>query len=123
MNSQDFIGALHRAVYQGVGAGILRLAEHPVGRGNRAEKQARAAWMAGLDAESRAMVAKLVDEGVHAGIFGVLCVLDGVRAIEDPEDRGDLSLTYTDADGQTVLNSDDGEMLHDIFNGLPRDIA
>lgn len=124
MNKDAFVEALTAAAYDGgrVAGDILRGAEHPVGRGVSAERKARAAWLAGLDEESRARVRQLVDEGVHAGVFGVLAVLDGVRAIEDGAVAGKLVLSHVARDGtETPLNPESGEMLHDLFNWYSRD--
>ncbi|WP_167803280.1 hypothetical protein [Pseudoroseicyclus tamaricis] len=100
---------------------ILGLAERPVGRGVSAERKARASWLAGLDEGSRQWIHQLVDEGVHAGVFGVLCVLDHVRFLEDGEDKGTFTLTHTSPSGeQTQINPDQGEMLHDLYNAYRR---
>lgn len=122
MDKTAFARAVTQAAYRKVGDGILDHWAHPVGRGQRQMKQARADWIATLDDPSRAMLRDLVDEAVHAGVFGVLCVLDGVRAIEDGPERGGLTLTHHDADGRvTQLNAEAGEMLHDLFNGFSRE--
>ena len=52
----------------------------------------------------------------HHAVFGMLCVLDGVRAIEDEADKGSLRLTYS-KNGQTkLLSPSDSDLLHDILN-------
>jgi hypothetical protein len=43
-------------------------------------------------------------------------VLDGVRAVEEPEDRGDLRLTYINNEREVLLNNINEEYLHDLFN-------
>ncbi|KUP95076.1 hypothetical protein [Tritonibacter horizontis] len=97
-------------------------AQHPTGRGVSAERSALAAWLHGLDDEGRKWVHHLVDEGVHAGVFGLLCVLDHVRFVEDGDQKGSFTLTYTAPTGaQTQINPDKGEMLHDLYNGLRRE--
>ncbi|SLN59512.1 hypothetical protein AQS8620_02656 [Aquimixticola soesokkakensis] len=106
----------------GTSDGILKYAEHPAGRGVSVERKARAGWMAELDDESRQWLHQLVEEGVHAGVFGVLCILDHVRFIEDIGEKGSFNLTYTSPFGaQTQINPEEGEMLHDLFNGFSRD--
>jgi hypothetical protein len=44
-----------------------------------------------------------------------LAVLDGVRAIQDREEKGQLILNFQDSHGTTRLNDSHGEMLHDIY--------
>jgi hypothetical protein len=52
---------------------------------------------------------------VDRAIFGFLCVLDGVRAIEGARDKGRLVLFY-DRESRVLLNNPDDEYLHDIYN-------
>ncbi len=102
--------------------GLLAGAQNPVGRGVSAQRKALAAWLAGLDDQSRTWLLQMVEEGVHAGAFGVLCVLDHVRFLEDRGEKGTFTLTYTAPSGeQTQLNPDSGEMLHDLYNWYSRD--
>ena len=65
------------------------------------------------------MVAECVRDAAHAAVFGLLCVLDGVRAIDDPP-HADLHLTATSPDGitMTLASSSEPFDLHDEFNGL-----
>jgi hypothetical protein len=49
-------------------------------------------------------------------VFGFLCVLDGVSAIEDGEVKGKLNLFYEKHGKQQLLNDPQEEYLHDIFN-------
>ncbi|APE44209.1 hypothetical protein BOO69_12975 [Sulfitobacter alexandrii] len=103
---------------------ILRYAEKPPGRGVTAQRRALADWLATFDAEGRERLLQLVGEGVHAGVFGTLCVLDHVRAVEDAEERGTFTLSHTSPAGETVvLNPDSGEMLHDLYNHFSRQSA
>lgn len=121
MDKEMFARLLARSM-AGTSDGIVKYAEHPVGRGVSADRKARAGWIAGLDDESRQWLHQLVEEGVHAGVFGVLCILDHVKFLEDIGEKGSFNLTYTSPSGaQTQINSEEGEMLHDLFNGFSRD--
>jgi hypothetical protein len=62
------------------------------------------------------MVLEIVKESVETSVFGFLCVLDGVRAIEDDEIKGRLDLFYDKAGNQQLLNNPEEEYLHDLFN-------
>ncbi|MFL5252281.1 MAG: hypothetical protein ACJ8AI_05215 [Rhodopila sp.] len=46
--------------------------------------------------------------------FGFLCVLDGVRAIEDGPEKGTLKLIYSGA-ADTVLAGSGGSTLHELL--------
>lgn len=121
MDKTMFARQLARSM-AGTSDGILKYAEHPVGRGVSAERKARASWIATLDDDRRRWLHQLVEEGAHSGVFGVLCVLDHVRFLEDAEEKGSFTLIYTSPSGaQTQINPEEGEMLHDLFNGFSRD--
>ncbi|NDI35371.1 hypothetical protein [Chengkuizengella sediminis] len=47
-----------------------------------------------------------------------MATLDGVRAIEDNDEKGELNLTYTREGIKEKLNDPDKEYLHDIYNSL-----
>ena len=50
-------------------------------------------------------------------VFGFLCVLDGVRAVENGPDKGTFELRYL-KDGSVLLNPQDEAMLHDLYNSI-----
>ena len=60
------------------------------------------------------MVSSVILDAVDRAVFGFLCVIDGVRAIDDSEKKGALELRYVN-DGSVLLNAPDGEMLHDLW--------
>lgn len=45
----------------------------------------------------------------------MLCVLDGVTAVEATPDKGKVSLSFIKDGKETKLNSPHDEMLHDIY--------
>ena len=50
-------------------------------------------------------------------VFGLLCIIDGVRVIEDGPEKSEFRLVRVASDGkETVLNPEDGDYLHDILN-------
>ncbi len=53
-------------------------------------------------------------DAVNRAVFGFLCVLDGVRSIEEGQDNGRLELVYHKGKS-VVLNPSEGEMLHDLW--------
>jgi hypothetical protein len=48
-------------------------------------------------------------------MFSFLCVLDGVRAIEDTEEKGQLKLIFSKDGVEELLNNPDEEYLHDLI--------
>ncbi|SFG87234.1 hypothetical protein SAMN05518865_1215 [Duganella sp. CF458] len=116
MNAQDFIEAVKLVVRDGAAEGVLSMAENPPGRGVTTEAKARAQWLKSLSHHDREQVLKLVEEGVDSAIFGLLCVIDGVRAVEDCGDKGSFELHYVKHGLSTPLNPENLIFLHDLFN-------
>ena len=74
------------------------------------------AWFNGLGEVDQAFVARIVRQAADEAVFGFLCVLDGVRAIEDGPVKGDFELRYRKDDGHDVqLCPVSGPYLHDLF--------
>jgi hypothetical protein len=61
------------------------------------------------------MVSAVIATAVDGALFGLLCVLDGVRAVEDGEIKGEFRLHYIKG-GVAVLNGPDAPFLHDLYN-------
>jgi hypothetical protein len=51
-------------------------------------------------------------------VFGFFCVLDGVSAIEDSPEKGDLELYFVKSSQKIRLNDPRQEELHNLFNVL-----
>ena len=63
-------------------------------------------------------LAQVAREAAEAALFGVFCVLDGVRVIEDTWDKGDLELHFIKNGNRTLINDPKQEPLHDQFQRL-----
>jgi hypothetical protein len=57
----------------------------------------------------------IINEATEMTLFGLFCVLDGVRAIENGEDKGILELWYRKGDDTMLLNDMDEDFLHDLL--------
>jgi hypothetical protein len=68
-----------------------------------------------LDEEQKSILVKVLNETAEMTFFGLLCVLDGVRAIESGEDKGTLELWYRKGNETILLNDPDDEFLHDLM--------
>src|SRR5262245_22583207 len=95
------------------------LQDGPPGRGPHPRGSALNLWFRRLPGPDQQMVMECVRDAAHSAVFGLLCVLDGVRVIDDPP-HVDLLLTATNPDGTTTtLASVLGPFsLHEDFNGL-----
>lgn len=74
----------------------------PAGRRPTSEIVERSAWFNGLAPADQDRVQTVAEDAGKAALFGLLCVLDGVRAIEDGPSAGSLELRYI-ADGMETL--------------------
>ena len=115
MDSKQFVEALRMTVGRSSVKGIKELLIKPPGRKPNAELLRRSEWFNNLSEVDKQMVIDIASESVKFSVFGFLCVLDGVRAIEGEEDKGILKL-YFEKDGNRVLiNDPDQEFLHDLY--------
>ena len=72
-------------------------------------------WFNKLGSEDKIMVMKIVKESVETSVFGFLCVIDGVRVIEDSKRKGRLILSYEKQGDVILLNDPDEDYLHNLL--------
>lgn len=116
MNSEQFVDVIRKVVSESTAEGVISVLNSPPGRRPRAELMAMSAFWHTASGEQKEMINQIVNLAVDNAVFGFLCVLDGVRAIEDSEDKGTLSLVWRKDDETVVLNQD--ENLHDYYNAV-----
>ena len=120
MTPEDFVLAIKKAAFDSAVTGTLhKLKAGPPGRGSHPRGIALSLWYNELDPGDQQMVLETIRDAAHAAVFGVLCVLDGVRVIDDPP-HVDLRLTATGQHGTTTTLASGSEPfeLHDEFNRL-----
>ncbi len=64
------------------------------------------------------MLIEVVNDAAEGAAFGFLCVLDGVRAIENGQLKGRLELHYVNGDRRVLLSDPDWEELHNLYQGM-----
>jgi hypothetical protein len=114
MDSQEFVDTLRIVVGDGAVSDVLNSLKNPPGRRPSEDLQERSTWFNSLDENKRRILSGILQDAVGQTIFGVLCVLDGVRAIENAPNKGKLELRYVN-DGSVLLNPPEGKMLHDLW--------
>lgn len=62
------------------------------------------------------MIDTIIESWVNYSIFGFLCVLDGVRTVEDSEEKDEFEFYYVKDDQRVLLNPANGVFLQDLFN-------
>jgi hypothetical protein len=118
MSPESFVEALVSTVHRSSMRGVAEeLAEGPAGRRLDTRSKELTNWYAGLSPEDRRNVLAVIARSVHAAVFGFLCVVDGVRAIEDGGATELEVFAKTGAD-RVLLNSRDAIMLHEEYQAL-----
>jgi hypothetical protein len=116
MNSESFIKAIKIAVKNGTAKDVVDNIKNPLGRSPEPEIVKLSAWYNRLSNEDKLNIDNLLEQAVNYTIFGFLCVLDGVRAIEGKGEKGSLELYYVKGNDRILLNDSNEEFLHDIYN-------
>ena len=115
MSPDEFVSALVLTVFDSTVQGVVSALESPPGRSPHVRTVAFHEWFVRLPARDQRFVVEVVRDATHGALFGMLCVLDGVRAIDSPP-HADLALTAIDGHGSRILN-ERGD-LHDLLNAL-----
>lgn len=115
MDGRRFIGTIKKVVRDAAIEDTIDVLEVPPGRSPSVDLLKQSHWYRSLSPEDQRILTDIIANAVNRGIFGLLCVLDGVRAVEDGEIKGDFELNYI-KNGTTLLNAIDTPMLHDLYN-------
>lgn len=114
MDSREFISVIKKIVRDAAVSDTISVMEHPPGRKPPQESKDRAEWYRSLDHDQRRLLASVIADAADRVIFGLLCVVDGVRAVEDGEVKGRFELRYVKGTA-TLLNDPNDVMLHDLY--------
>ena len=117
MKPSDFIDALKSEVRDAAASDTISQIRTPSGRRPPEAIRKLSSWFNQLPEADQQVVAEIAKMSASNAVFGFLCVLDGVRTIEDSEQRGEFELNYVQKDKVSArLNPLSGELLHDLFN-------
>lgn len=115
MNKEEFIDAIKTVVIKDSIKSVESNLIEPPGRAPEKKLLTLSEWFNKVSSEDRNMIMQLVKESVETSVFGFLCVIDGVRAIEDDDEKGKLNLYYEKGHKQILLNDPDDVYLHDLL--------
>jgi hypothetical protein len=117
MTPDEFIAGIRLAVRDQAVRDDLSVTAAPPGRSPGKALVEIAEWYGALDPQAKEMVGRIVGRSVDTAVFGFLCVLDGVRAIDASGSGGDLVLEHRSRGRSIRLNDDKADMpLHDRYN-------
>lgn len=118
MKPDDFARALKSECVDSAVEVCLSNFASPPGRNPDAELVQISKWFRTLSEEDHAIFRLALQQAADATLFGVLCVVDGVRAIEEYVEKSNFCLTATIA-GVTSQLSPSCSNLHDLLRSEP----
>lgn len=117
MTPSAFVDALKSEVRDAAAAETIAQIRTPSGRRPAEAIRKLSEWFNQLSETDQQAVAKVASMTAHSAVFGFLCVLDGVRTIQDGGQQGELELHFVQANQPSVrLNPSSGDSLHDLLN-------
>lgn len=114
MNSEDFIAVIKHIVRDAAIEDTIDNLEQPPGRKVSDKDKELSDWFNSLSTDDKDMVNHVIAKSIDHSLFGLFCVIDGVRAIENGNNKGKLKLIY-DSKEQVVLNDGDKIGLHELY--------
>ena len=114
MDGREFISVIRKVVRDAAISDTIHVLEDPPGRRPSRERAGRAQWYRSLEPYHKERISEIIADAVDRAIFGFLCVIDGVRVVENGPVKGDFELRYVKG-GSTLLNAPDDERLHDLY--------
>jgi len=118
MTTTEFVQALKIQTSDAAIFGTIQNLEHPPGRKPRERDVMLSRWYKNLSESDRRLANAAMQEAAELAVFSFLCILDGVSAIENGHEKGDLHLTYVKGGEELLLNNPAEGCLHDEYNAL-----
>lgn len=98
--------------------GLIKIYDKPPGRKPNAVLKEISSFYHSIPTQSQNILRNALDDSVSSGIFHFLCILDHVSFIEDTEEKTTFELYAVKGGKRVLLNDEQDEPLHDMFNGL-----
>jgi hypothetical protein len=116
MTKEEFVEIVKLQTSDSAVSGTIKTLTRPPGRKPSPRLVLLSTWYNQLSAKDQAMLAEALKESAEAAMFGLFCILDGVRSIENGPDKGELEMYLVRAGEKTLLNDPRQEELHNMFN-------
>lgn len=114
MTPEEFVHHVRVDCIDGAVKDCVNSFNAPPGRKPRAEVLRLSAWFNALSNAEKTLVAEAMREAADAAVFGVFCVIDGVRTIESTPEQSEFRLTANLSGQESVLAPSD-TFLHDLL--------
>lgn len=115
MTPQYFVETLKQVVQEATIDDMISNLQKPPGRNPSQSLLQQSSFYNNLTEAQKVDLKKILAETAEMALFGLFCVLDGVRAIEDGEEKGNLELWYRNGETTLLLNDPNNEFLHDLI--------
>lgn len=118
MNQEEFIKLIKRNVTKAGAEDVIENLIAPVGRRPSDKLVKMSSFYNSMDETSKKNINEIIYEAIDTGVFGFLCLIDGVRSvnIDGEENRLKLTLINNDTGEEVILNNPNEDFLHDIYN-------
>ncbi|MGZ5445471.1 MAG: hypothetical protein ACXW5U_23435 [Thermoanaerobaculia bacterium] len=93
MTAEELMAGIKLAVHDSATADVIASVQAPAGRKPAPALLQLSGWYNALSESDKTNVRAMVLHGVHAALFGVFAVIDGVRAIEDTDEKSQFNGT------------------------------
>jgi hypothetical protein len=114
MNSEEFVSIIREMTIDDSVRIIQSNLIKPPGRGPSEAMLRMSNWYNGLSDANKSILLEVIKYSVETGVFEFLCILDGVRTMEN-ENRGELKLFYERGDERVLLNDQHKVNLHRLL--------
>src|SRR5688500_9309459 len=117
MNQEKFVEIIKEEVTNSAIKGLVKVLSNPPGRRPDESLVKLSEFYNQFGEDQKQKINEIISMAVNSGVFGFLCILDGVRSINESFDnRGSLKLSYINGNNgaETILNDEQENYLHDI---------
>lgn len=104
MTAEEFVAGIKSAVHDSATADVVASVEAPSGRKPAPALLQLSEWYNALSESDKTNVRAMVLHGVQSALFGVFAVIDGVRVIEDTEEKSHFTLVQNRGGVETIIN-------------------
>lgn len=115
MSPKYFVEIVKEVVQEQAINDMIETLIEPVGHEPPAQSKVMSDFYLSLSQEQKDILKNIIRNTSEMTLFGLFCVLDGVRAIESGEDKGLLELWYRKGDYTLLINNEDEDFLHDLL--------
>ena len=118
MKPAEFVQSLKLTCSDGAVHDCVNMFIAPPGRKPSGDLVQISEWFNALPENDRGMVVRVMRETADATLFGVLCVIDGVRAIEGEGEKSQFTLIASRAGIESPISPSE-TYLHDLLRAEP----